>query len=322
MCNDLGKTNESNCQFRLKNTTSRTTTIAGQDGTNFKSYPAASEGVFNSDSKVNPAFHDANKIHAHYCSSDLWTGSTSGLHQTSAGKWYFSGRLNVWAMMELLVRDYGLEDNQSTNILFVGTSAGGVGVDQNAETLVKMFPLAVKEKRLKLISDAGFAVEFNHPGYSNVDSDSGESKAGNWNYNFWGSSLNSLCEKDQIAQGQSAGRCILGKVLARYLTACDSLGLCLPRLVQFSSLDSWQLKQYGIDNSKDPADIRAGQAFKQQALEQLDSPYIPWLFSGGKKPYHTLSHKDEGLSFGPEGKTYGDVLLRFWQGGKPERVIF
>jgi len=71
-----------------------------------------SAGIFNRDSGRNSTFHEANFVHAYYCSSDMWSGATAERRETVADPagWYFSGRLNVAAMIEALQERYGLDD--------------------------------------------------------------------------------------------------------------------------------------------------------------------------------------------------------------------
>ena len=88
-------------------------------------------GVFDADPTANPVWQDANWAFGPYCSSDFFTGTRT--HPIPAwpvpdDDWYFSGRLNVQALLETLVRRYGLDDrvDVGARILYGGTSAGAM----------------------------------------------------------------------------------------------------------------------------------------------------------------------------------------------------
>lgn len=279
-------------------------------------------GIFNRDASRNPTFYDANFVFAHYCSSDGWSGATAEKRPTQAdpGGWYFSGRLNVRAMIEILIQRYGLDDaDPQTRVLFAGSSAGGIGVEVNADTLAGLLPRAAAEGRLRLLDDGGFIPDFDDPAYRPGEADVPIRELIIAGYDFWGAKLNPMCEAAQKQTGEHPGRCFLSAVVYPYI-ANQSSGLGLPLLIQYSSIDQYAIELHGIDDRSDPADAAALERWRANTLAELEG--IAWVFSGGARPYHTVLLSDEKMHIGPEGKTFIEVLARFWGSGAPERVIF
>jgi hypothetical protein len=285
-----------------------TTTLDGADGSTVNQDNLA---IFSRDAETNPTFSEANQVQAHYCSSDLWSGSTNELHPTSADPdgWYFAGRINVRAMIEILIEQYGLDDsNPDLKVMFSGSSAGGAGVVVNADTVAELLPQTAADDRLLLVNDAGFVPEF-----PNEDEQAGEAV-----YNFWGSQLNSLCEQAHEASEESLSTCIRGPVSYPFLAGEPLEGLGLPYLVQQSTLDTATLTRLGI-RPRRPADQRRMEQVREATLAAFEG--VAWVFSGGEEPYHTLMPRNE-WTYGPDGDSFRDFLTRFWEGGEPEQVIF
>lgn len=304
-------------------TTDLITTLPGKDGQ--LTAIVANQGIFNHDPLINPNFYNVNKVYAHYCSSDVWTGATIEKRKTSGSVdgWYFSGKTNIDAMMAVLQTEYGLTDsNPETKVLFTGGSAGCFGVDANAENLAKKLPSLAKDGRLMLVSDGCYVPEFENTQYrlggSNLSMKDVLVKA----YNYWGSSINTACENDQRNQGEDPANCFLGATLYPYLTSCNENGLCLPNLVQYSSIDHWAVTNHKL-NPKPSSQNTGLVLWQQNTLGELEELNPQWIFSGGNISYHTLLLKDEMWQYqSPTGNTFGDVLNNFYLGNTPQQVIF
>lgn len=276
------------------------------------------EGIFNPSKSVNPEFYDANWAFGRYCSSDGWSGGTTNRRETVADPngWYFSGRINVASMVEILKQRFGLDDaDPQTHVLLAGSSAGGIGVEVNGDNLANLLPKKAQAGRLKLINDGGFIPDFDDPDYRPGDSDDPLRTIVSMGYDFWGSKLNPLCEKEHI---QNPGACFLSAVVYPYITDKSPKGLGLPLMIQYSSIDKFAIELHGIkDKNKDSAGL---ENYRQTSLRELGG--IKWVFSGGSFPYHTILTSPEGWTMGPSGKTFREVLARFWTGRKEEQVIF
>ncbi len=286
----------------------------------------AAEGIFNRDPGENPTFHDANLAYAQYQSSDQWSGASTERRPTEADPagWYFSGRANVRAMIEILIERYGLDDqNPQIRVPFIGTSAGGIGVQNNADNVAELLPRAAAAGRLKLVNDGGFATLFDDPDFRPGDADESFAAVLQKAYDFYGAQLNPLCEAAQRQAGQYPGRCTLGAVNCAFATQPPPLGLGLPMLVQMAQVDSSLMELHGIENLNQPGAPEAIEQMRAATLEAVEG--VKWLFSAGDRRYHTIIDKDgarRGWNMGPEGMTFQEVLTRFWEGGPPERVIF
>lgn len=110
----------------------------------------------------------ANVVYTNYCSNDLWTGTSVDdpveityldprTNTEVRRPWVFTGRLNVRAMLEILIERYGLDDqNPNLKVHFRGQSAGGVGVMNNAWVIHQYLPNAASDHRIMVSSWEGF----------------------------------------------------------------------------------------------------------------------------------------------------------------------
>ncbi len=224
-------------------------------------------------------------------------------------------------MIEILIQRYGLDDsNAQTRVLFAGSSAGGIGVEVNADTLARLLPRAAAAQRVKLLNDGGFIPDFDDPAYRPGDADVPMRELIVAAYDFWGSALNPLCESGRKQADEHPGRCFLSAVVHPYITQPPPDGLGLPLLIQYSSIDRYAIDLHGIDDPKDPADDAALERWRATTLKSLEG--MDWVFSGGERPYHTILTSNEKLQMGPPGQTFLKVLADFWEGGAPVQIIF
>ncbi|MDO8452039.1 MAG: pectin acetylesterase-family hydrolase [bacterium] len=282
--------------------------------------PLAQEGILGRTKATNPTFAQANHVFAYYCSSDGWSGATASKHANSAsqGGWYFSGRLNVAAMTELLKMSYGLDDtNKETTVLLTGGSAGGAGAMANADNLASLLPKTAKRGALKILNDAGHIPDFDNPNYRPKNSTLSVRDALVKATSFWGSRLNPLCEN---AHPGNPGECFFTDIVHSYISDPPPKGLGLPFMLQASSIDSFVMGLHGIDNAT--RDKKAIEEYRGNALASFRG--IDWVFSGGEKPYHMTLLKDgpQGWHMGPNGDTLEELVTRFWEGKPPKQVLF
>jgi hypothetical protein len=282
-------------------------------------------GIFRHDAGLNPTFYDANWVLANYCSSDGWSGATN-VRRPSSGNpqqgWYFSGHLNVRALIETLKNRYGLNDaNPQTQVLFTGSSAGGMGVQANAELVAQLLPQTAAAGRLKLVNDGGLITNFDNPNYRPGSASVPNTVLVGMVYDFWAAEHLSACVAAQAAASLPAGLCFMGTVNYPFITAPPPSGLGLPMLVQYSSIDSYAVDLHHIDYA-DPVDLPALEQFRQVSLQSFEG--MDWVFSGGESPpYHTVLTLDQYYyQLGPLGSKFREVLTRFWQGSPAEQVIF
>lgn len=108
-----------------------------------KGLPAAisGPGILSADCSENPALCSANAVYIHYCSSDWWAGNHSA--EESGTPFAFSGRAIVPAVVEDLLnsavnRTVSASCLRAQRVVLAGSSAGGVGVFQHADSLAAL----------------------------------------------------------------------------------------------------------------------------------------------------------------------------------------
>ncbi|MDO8451996.1 MAG: pectin acetylesterase-family hydrolase [bacterium] len=281
------------------------------------------DGIFSRNRSANPTFSDANFVYAIYCSSDAWSGTATERRPTSADSkgWYFSGKPNVEAMIESLVGLYGLTDGSKTKILFAGGSGGGHGVGVNIDTFFTYVPNTANSGRLFLLNDAGSQIDFDDPSYRPGDANVPMRDLWKKAYAFWGSAGNRRCEEAFKKEGKDSSACSFAPANYQFIQSPAPRGYGVPVLIQESSIDGDFLRWHNID-ARNPKDSAVLGRYRDLTLASF--PDARWIFSGGDHPYHTILDKSgtDGWDMGPSGKTFKEVLMRFWQGSSGERVIF
>ena len=275
-------------------------------------------GIFKRNPQGNPEFHDSNYVFAHYCSSDLWSGTATQPQIRAGGLgWYFSGRINVKAMMEVLTEIYGLDDNDpTTKVLFAGSSAGGMGTQVNADLIAGILPDAAQDGRLLILNDGGALVEFDNPNFRPGDTKISLEDNLRRAYNLWRSDLNPLCEEAVERVSRHASVCFSTGRVYPYITASSPDGYSLPFMVQYSALDVHNLGLLGLDDF-DQDDYNVLYQWYVAARESLSD--VEWLFSAGE-PYHVILLTND-WSMKADNWTFRRLLSRFWNGGQPIRAV-
>jgi hypothetical protein len=220
-------------------------------------------------------------------------------------------------MFEVLQSWYGLDDGDpATRILYGGGSAGGEGVQATADVAYKSLPRVARRGRLKLLNDAGSVFVFDDPDHRFFRTDSTFKEVLMLAYDFWGSRLNPLCEREMSLSGLSPAECFDEVIAHPYIVEPRPYGLGLPLFVQHSSIDGFQVNAHDLD---EPEDV---ERFRNTILQRFDDVSWTWLFSGGAFPYHVVTISNDRWTMGPEGSSFRDVLTRYWEGGPPEIVIY
>lgn len=127
-----------------------------------KNYSATMEpksGVLSADSGVNPDFADANMVYVPYCSSDTHRGTQNESSRSTWG-FYFSGHLNLVAIVNDVKSRHPALFSQMRSMLLTGGSAGGIGTIYNADWLSSVIPSTVTFKAAPL---AGWFFAGNYP---------------------------------------------------------------------------------------------------------------------------------------------------------------
>ena len=308
-CNDFGTP----CSARAR----ALTTTSPQVDRELSATPGA--GIVSRDATINPTFARANLVRTTYCSSDFWAGATTDLRPSSGDPvagWYFAGHSNVAALLAVIEERYGLDDSDpETEVLFAGSSAGGLGAHFNAAVVEAALPASAARRRVRLLIDAGWMFDWIDPDPAPPDFLLGGATVRDaelWQHTrtFWGATFYPACEAAVV----EPSTCLYGPVWYPRVAAR------LPVLILQSSIDAAFAGSHAIDATQ-PAALAAWQ---HQAEDSLVD--VSWLFSGDIS-YHVLvdssfGDSSGGLAQGPAGSTLQEVIGRFWADGSPERVEF
>ena len=256
--------------------------------------PMLQIGLHSRDPSINPDFYDANHVVMHYCSSDYWLGEETKKQETSGSSngWHFSGRKNFDAALGTLEQELGMTDGEA-KVLIAGHSAGGKGVIGNVPLIKKHLSKSIGKGDVRLIIDGSWV-----PRQANLD--------GSPNFNKWGD-LDTGCTNQAEKQGTDPDYCFFGD---EWYPGLKKSGM--PVLIQQSTLDPAGRTIYGIEGERET------QAWQQLCKSSFDG--VDWLFSGAV-PYHTAAFDDQ-FTLGDKGKTFQQVVHRFWLDKEPERVFF
>lgn len=272
-------------------------------------------GFLSRKSAVNPPFAQANHAYLHYCSSDVWTGddtagvSTSFDSRSSDGVTHFTGKRNARAGIEVLMQRFGLRDAPDTEVLFMGTSAGALGVFANAHLVAERLPNVAVGGRLRVLHDGGWIPQWSHGwiGSGASSFDQGLAAA----HGLWGARLDPVCEADHVGQEQ---RCFFGAEIYPYLAH----GMQLPVFVQNSQMDSVFAR---VGEARCNASAANWRATMQAEMAQLPAVFSLW------DSYHTLSNSTCKLGFGPQNTAngrdgrYGPTVWRWWDGAVAPVIV-
>jgi O-palmitoleoyl-L-serine hydrolase len=293
--------------------------------------PQLLAGPFDLDAAENPTFADANHVWMHYCSSDYYSGNSTDLipNSASATGWYFSGRENVRAMLEILKQRYGLRDTAGTRLLVIGQSAGGTGVVANADQFVAIAPRTAAEGNLRLLLEGMWFGDIGDPDARLGTLTVSDREAFRHSYAFWQARLNGFCE-----QRAHPADCYLGA--EGYKSVAHGYGL--PTLVFQNRSDPVLL---GLHSVLDPD---AAVVDRYEKILEHETHSVKWLFSPKDRrmigyplpwqimsPFHIISSLRYLFDYvtpvwraGHGSDNFHSTLTRFWNAKKSssERVIF
>jgi hypothetical protein len=231
-------------------------------------------GIKSTSPTVNPDFYDATIVQLQYCSSDGWTGDRAGdpsLPTSDARHWHFRGR----KIVEAVLADLGGRGlTEASDVLLLGSSAGGVGVFNNADDVRDALPAGV---RFAALTDAGFILDY--PAYDPATGMESTATPSPREAELaaavalWGGRGDASCE---AAAADDASR-----ALCRSPTNLALHGhITAPLLIRQSQLDPIQLKQLIDPSQKDTA----AKAFRQRFAAAMratlaQTPAQVWVFS-------------------------------------------
>ncbi|XP_055376229.1 palmitoleoyl-protein carboxylesterase NOTUM [Condylostylus longicornis] len=158
-------------------------------------------GILSPLPEENPYWHNANHVLVPYCSSDSWSGTKTQI-ETRDG-WRFMGSLIIKQVIADLI-PLGLGGPANSELLLVGSSAGGLGVMLNLDRVSHFIH---NEKNLKVlvrgVSDSGWFLD--REPYTPGAVAASEGVRQGWK--MWGGSLPEECVKHHLNE---PWRCYFG----------------------------------------------------------------------------------------------------------------
>lgn len=193
-------------------------------------------GILDADGAANPDFFTANVVYVDYCTSDNWAGHRAASADTNG--FAFRGADLLRAALQDL-RDPAISGpdhlGTATEVLLVGSSAGGLGVVANADRLSAALPAV----RVRAVNDAGWVADLlsdppagqsAQPSYVEFDA----------RFAYWAALPDDSCA---ALEPDHPGRCSIGPTVFPRLTT--------PLFVHEDQRDPVQLAMLG--GSMDPA---------------------------------------------------------------------
>lgn len=258
-------------------------------------------GIFSPSGSDNKYFATYNEIYIAYCSSDLWSGNQAASVNTD--QLQFRGASIVHAVIEDLSDSSITSDpnlSAATEIIFSGTSAGGVGVLVHLDWIAEKFPNA----NVHGINDAGFIIDTAPYDPKIVP----VSQVAQLAYTYWNASVDASCAA--AYQGKE-GLCYLGQHAYPQIST--------PLFVQLSQADKFQLGLLGIRTPLDQAETEFLDKFAsavRTALEPVTAAFSPDSLT------HGLVASDEYTSVRVNNLSVQDVLGNWlFNLGGPIKVI-
>lgn len=283
------------------------TTSPMADGSRFR---WSRQGILSHDAAQNPDFYKSNRVFAEYCSSDYWAGAGASRRPSSGDPvngWYFSGRANINAMLDILMSSYGLTDGSDTNVVWAGGSAGSFGAQLTANQASNHLPNTFAGGRLRLLKDSGWMPDWDDPNHRMGDSTQSDREMYRDAFAFWNATVDARC-RSAVADPMD---CVLSPL---WYDNYKSQGW--PIFIQSSATDSAYMTAHKFSDMSPTADVDAWIGAVQTSMTDVD-----WLFSSSD-PTHTLVADNGGWSSGPTGNTLREMVGRFVGGGTSERVTF
>ncbi|MCI0618792.1 pectinacetylesterase family protein [bacterium] len=233
-----------------------------------KGYPSTfvGNGVLSDLAAKNPDFFNANQVAIPYCSSDLWSGDREKSNAT--GGYEFRGIKIVRSIISEL-RNKGLFI--ADQILFSGTSAGGIGVMVHLDWLSAQFPAA----EVRGVNDAGWtpaqALTLPIP-----------------------QSAFPVKEALQLWNGKPDASCAQANPNKKYICySSDVYGfLNAPLMVQMSQYDPVFLSGLGVKFPFDPAEKVLADLFAaaiRDSLSDVNAAFSPRTNTHGVLPYQRFT---------------------------------
>jgi len=292
------------------------------------------------DPSVNPDFYDANIAFGRYCSSDGWSG-TNTTPQTvkvknGTAQFVFAGRNNARAYVATLCRAFGVNDDTS-EVLLIGNSAGGYGAGVNIDLLASRMPRAVADGRLALVVSAAWESGlWNDPSYTEFSSGKTDGAVGIEILASYQSDANPRCLAMAAATGVGAAACAAGPLVYASAALPPPSGWGVRTFVAKNRLDQGPMSDHGIPtaDATRQADLDARATWLADMTESMAG--VAWLYAPADPDGSATDSNLHGIATDPlvwpyeppghPGQSLREMIGRFWAARAPgaagERLLF
>ena len=295
--------------------------------------PAATSsliGISSPDSINNPDFWDANMVFVPYCSSDTWSGNRSAAVAPLIQKnvnvnfnaadptfntWSFQGKPILKAVITDLWNNQGMSSsggNQLVELLFTGSSSGGLGVFKNINDVVNLVGSLSSSVRLLAMADGGFGnalypdydpnqpspfLSTTMPRYAVMDAQVHSGPANS----VWQATGDASCEQDSAVTNKPM--CMDPSSVAPESTVLPRQYIQLPIFISQNMQDSSELLSLGLNFTGGLANKPSNPAFPyiQRFIDHSIGALIPFMYSN-----NTYS-----ASFVANGGAYNNISAGF-----------
>lgn len=266
-----------------------------------------SDGILSTVESHNPDFNNWSHVFLPYCSSDTWAGDA--VKEINNDTWYFYGHHIVTAVVDDLFAGAGNMSKlgDSTDVLVVGSSAGGGGVQLNLDRISDKIHGVSRDTNIVGVLDStwSFVVEpftVRVDAYGNITT---EEDVGNFHNTIGDESCESAVSDTDVS-------CRTTQTLAPYLSTSF--------FTYIDQRDSLKLTRMGVTNLQDSAQRAYWEDIYQPTLltsiANLGGLFSPMV---GK---HTSLTGDRFYTVKIDGLTFADVLGNwYFDRSGPKSVI-
>ncbi|WP_434385443.1 pectin acetylesterase-family hydrolase [Melittangium boletus] len=294
--------------------------------------------ILSRDPEENPTFAQANQVSGHYCSSDLWTGTQTTRRPVDGNlNLYFAGRLNARAMLDILRRDYGLDDRDpEVKVVFTGQSAGGQGAQNNADQLARSMPRAWAGQRLWILPVAGWmTLDWNDPNYTQGGLGDPDPVVSESLLSLYQAEFSPECRALAQANGRSGAACFSGlpAVAALHLPRARG-GLGLRVLAASNRRDPAYTSHHGLTDTSAQTNA-AMQAWDDLMTREMRESGVRWLFAPSddprvgttplhgvyeywRVPFKTYSAANDACGVPYTVRDFRELVTRFFEDPSPD----
>ena len=243
---------------------------------------------------------DVNLVYVPYCTSDLYSGTREASNETYNGFSFLGSRV-VPAVLDSLREELAA----ASQVLFSGSSAGGVGVFTNAQYMRQNWA-SVSKAPLRMLPDAGWFLN---------SSDYVAGRVPLWvvvegAVDAWQSRLDTDCVADNPTL---PSRCVMGQYLYPHVG--------FPTFVFKAQDDAWTVNYHHLPTSGPwtAPETAYLESLARNTTQSFVTAGVNTVFSPGCV-VHTMMQNNQWSTLAVGGTTLEQAVLEWWKGGTPHLV--